>query len=75
MRYENGRATAEMRNRFKSGDTLTVLSPDDANGKSFVMGNIAHEPDGEITDDAKLVQHVYSFDCPIALSEGDLLIK
>ncbi len=75
LRYENGRATAEMRNRFKSGDTLTVLSPDDANGKSFVMGNIAHEPDGEITDDAKLVQHVYSFDCPIALSEGDLLIK
>ncbi len=75
LKYENGRATVEMRNRFKSGDTLTVLSPDDTNGDTFVMGDITHEPDGEITDDAKLVQHVYSFDCPVVLSEGDLLVQ
>ena len=71
---EDGKAVVEMRNRFKTGDRLTVLSPNDnANGKKFVVDKIF---DGdEITDDAKLVQHVYSLACPDGITEGDLLLK
>lgn len=75
LSYENGQATVEMRNRFRSGDTLTVLSPNDTNGEQFKMGEITHLPDCVVTDDAKLVQHTYSFACPIPLTEGDLLVQ
>ena len=67
--------TVEMRNRFRSGDTVTVLSPTDTNGKTFTMGEITHVDDGFVTDDAKLVQHIYSFNCPLALEVGDILLE
>lgn len=67
------RVRVEMRNRFRSGDVIHVLSPSGSNGQSFVMGGIVHSDDGATTSDAKLVQHVYEFDCPIALSAGDIL--
>ncbi len=71
---EDNRVSVEMRNRFKTGDELVVLSPnDEANGKRFVIQDIF---DGEVvTDDAKLVQHTYSFLCPVPLAPGDLLLK
>ena len=67
------RATVEMRNRFKTGDCINVLSPNEYNGKTFIMGDILLEADGSVTNDAKLVQSVYSFDCPVLLNAGDLL--
>lgn len=67
--------TVEMRNRFRSGDEITVLSPTAANGMTFTMGEITHADDGLVTDDAKLVQHIYSFNCPLDLKVGDLLLE
>ena len=75
LSVDGNRVTVEMRNRFRSGDTLTVLSPDETNGMTFEMGAITHCADGSVTDDAKLVQHVYSFECPIPLSVGDILVQ
>ncbi len=72
---ENGIVTVEMRNRFKSGEMLFVLSPDQNNGKSFTLGAITHTQDKLLTDDAKLVQHSYSFACPLNLKSGDILLK
>lgn len=72
---ENGIVTVEMRNRFKSGETLFVLSPDQNNGKSFTLGAITHTSDNTLTYDAKLVQHSYSFACPLNLNSGDILLK
>ncbi|MCM1306172.1 MAG: U32 family peptidase [Bacteroides sp.] len=67
--------TVEMRNRFKSGDIVTVLSPNDTNGMTFAMGEIVHCEDGSVTNDAKLVQHVYGFNCPLALHKNDILLE
>ena len=64
----------EMRNRFRTGDEITVLSPYDVNNMSFRMGEIVHAEDGFVTDDAKLVQHIYSFSCPLPLHAGDILL-
>lgn len=69
----NYRITVEMRNRFRSGDTVTVLSPSDLNNETFVIGEITHSEDGTLTDDAKLVQHTYDFLCPLKLCVGDIL--
>lgn len=71
-----GKVTVEMRNRFKTNDLLQILSPDDAtNNKVFTVGEIIHIATNTVTDDAKLVQHVYSFDCPYTLARGDILLK
>ncbi len=73
---KDGQIVVEMRNRFKSGDTLRVLSPDKKlHNKQFVIGTITHTKDNAQTDDAKLVQHEYSFECPLPLLQGDLLVK
>lgn len=70
--WKGGRAVVEMRGRFKVGDILEVLSPTDNFGKSFVVEN-AVTSDGTAVDDCKLVQERYTIDCPLALSEGDIL--
>lgn len=76
LAYQNGVATLEMRNRFRSGDTLTILSPDmGVNKQTFSVGEIVHVADNTITDDAKLVQHTYSISIPYAVQVGDLLLK
>lgn len=71
LSYSDGVAAVEMRNRFKAGDLLYVLSPSAADGKSFVAENIYCG--GEPTTDAKLVQHAYSLSVPFSLSQGDIL--
>lgn len=69
---ENGFVTAEMRNRFRAGDVLEVLSPDGNFKKTFVAENI-FDSSGQKTDDAKLVREFYRIECPFALKKGDLL--
>ena len=71
----DGVVTVEMRNRFKTGETFVVLAHDSNDGKSFEIGQITHVADGTPTDDAKLVQHIYSFACPFNLTCGDILLK
>lgn len=70
--YENGKVKVEMRNRFKTGDVLQILSPTGVFLKEFTVGEI-FLPNGEKTDDAKLVQAQYVFDCPYELEKGDYL--
>ena len=69
---ENGYVYAEMRNRFKKGDVLEVLSPSEHFGKSFVADEI-YTSAGEVTEDAKLVQEIYKIKCPYALRQEDYL--
>lgn len=70
--FEKGRVSAEMRTRFYEGDTLEILSPGEAFGKSFAVRHMK-DASGLPCTDAKRVQEVYSFDCPFALSAGDIL--
>ena len=70
--WENGIATVEMRNRFKTGDVLEVLSPTENFGKRFSVGEI-FDSKGNATDDAKLVQEHYTFQTDIPLKTGDFL--
>ncbi len=66
-----GYAVADMRGRFKVGDTLEVLSPDENFGKSFKVES-ARLGDEEVTD-CKLVQAEYVISCPFNLNAGDIL--
>ena len=69
---EDGFVLAEMRNRFKKGDVLEVLSPDGNFAKTFIAEEI-FDSKGEMTDDAKLVQEIYKIKCPYTLKKGDYL--
>ena len=69
--YENGRAVVEMRNRFFEGDVLEILSPFEGFGTSVTVRNMK-DGDGNLTGDAKLVQGIYSFDCPCPVRAGDI---
>ena len=69
---EGGFVLAEMRNRFKRGDVLEVLSPDENFAKTFIADEI-YTSKNELTDDAKLVQEVYKIKCPYTLKAGDYL--
>ena len=71
--YENGAVRAEMRNRFKTGDTLCVLSPGQYHGKEFAVGEMLGEKENAVTTDAKAVQGIYTFACPYPLGAGDIL--
>ena len=70
--YENGYAIVEMRNRFKKGESLEILSPDSNFQKSFLAEEI-YDSKNEITDDCKLVQERYKIKCPYPLKAGDFL--
>ena len=72
MGAEDGFVLAEMRNRFRKGDVLEVLSPEETFAKSFVAEEI-YDSKGESTDDAKLVQEIYKIKCPFTLKKGDYL--
>lgn len=64
-----------MRNRFRTGDVVTVLSPNaDIAYKSFTIGAISDTVQNTVTDDAKYVQRIYAIDCPYALEQGDILL-
>ena len=72
--YENGFVKLEMRNRFRQGDTLEILSADENFAKSFTAEEI-YDAKGERTDDAKLVQGVYLVKCPYEVKRGDYIRK
>ncbi len=72
MGSEKGRACVQMRNRFQKGDVLEVLSPDHNFRKSFTVGGIRTST-GEETEDGKLVQEIYTLDCPYTVQKGDYL--
>ena len=70
--YREGRVYAEMRNRFREGDVLEILSPSESFGKSVRVAKMQDEA-GQPCADASFVQGVYSFACPYPLAEGDIL--
>ncbi|MBR4943533.1 MAG: U32 family peptidase [Clostridia bacterium] len=70
--YEDGFVYAEMRNRFRQGDKLEILSPDSNFGKVFVAEEF-YDSKGERTEDGKLVQEIYKIRCPFEVKKGDYL--
>jgi putative protease len=72
LEYQDGRAVIEMRNRFKAGDCLEILSPTDTFQKSFTVSEIK-DSQGQSVTDAKLVQEKYEIDCPHPVKKGDYL--
>lgn len=69
---KDGFVTVKMRNRFKTGEVLEVLSPSDEFRKAFTVEEV-YDSKGERTDDCKLVGDLYSIKCPLPLKEGDFL--
>lgn len=72
LNFDGRDVFVEMRNRFKEGDVLEVLSPDENFGKTFVI-NEMFDSQGTRTDDAKHVQEIYKIKCPHVLRAGDYL--
>ena len=64
----------EMRNRFKVGDELEILSPSEHFNKKFVVEKMFNENGDEVID-AKNVQQKLYIKSDIILSEGDILRK
>lgn len=71
-RDENG-VLIEQRNRFQTGDTLEILSPDSL-GEKFTVTRIT-DMGGNKRDTAHLVQEKLYIACPHPLREGDILRK
>ena len=68
----DGYATVEMRNRFKKGDKLEVLSPTDSLNRIITVDKMETE-NGEIIDDAKIVQQKVRLYTGVKLNAGDML--
>ncbi len=69
---EGGRISVEMRGRFREGERVQILSPDDFFGREFTVTGM-RDLSGAHCSDAKLVQAVYTMDCPYPLQCGTLL--
>lgn len=69
---KDGRVKVEMRNRFKEGNFLEILSPDENFLKILKVSNIMDE-NGEKLEDVKKVQQIVEIDCPYPLKQGDIL--
>lgn len=67
-------ATVEMRNRFRRGDVLEILSPSENFNKTFTVGKMIDE-NGDIVEDAKMVQQKLKLEIGLNLSAGDILRK
>ena len=65
-------AVIEMRNRFKVGDVLEVLSPSDSFNEQITVGKLEDEK-GNVVEDAKLVQQKLKLYTKIPLLKGDIL--
>lgn len=68
----NGIVKVEMRNRFKKGDVLEILSPNDAFLKKIKIEKIVDGKGSEI-EDCKRVQDIVTINCPYDLKTGDIL--
>lgn len=69
---QDGYAVIEMRNRFKVGDELEILSPTENFNKIIKVEKMT-DLNGEIVEDAKLVQQQLKLFTDISLSKGDIL--
>lgn len=69
---KDGKVKVEMRNRFKVGDKLEILSADDNFLKTITIETITNSK-GEEIEDAKRVQEIVEINCPYALKAGDIL--
>lgn len=69
-----GYALIEMRNRFKVGDTLEVLSPSENFNKQIVVGEMKNEK-GELVLDAMKVQQKLYLKTDLHLMPNDILRK
>lgn len=69
---KDGMVKVEMRNRFKVGDVLEILSADDNFLKTIEIKQIFDSKGQPITD-AKRVQEIVTINCPYALKAGDIL--
>jgi hypothetical protein len=72
--YADGVATVEMRNRFRLGDELEILSPSSSFNKSFIVTRIINTA-GMPIEDAKLVQEKLMLEIPYPVAQGDILRK
>lgn len=74
--YDDERKTAlvEMRNRFKVGDVLEILSPSENFNKKFVVEKMVDEKGEEVLDAKRVQQKLYLY-CPYKLNAGDILRK
>lgn len=64
-------ATVEMRNRFKTGEELEILSPTDSFNKKFAVP-VMKDQKGNDVDDALLVQQILDIKMPYPVLEGDI---
>ena len=71
---ENGAVLIEQRNRFKVGDELEVLSPNDTFNKKIIVEEMLDEKGDKILD-ASLVQQLIYLNTDLQLKEGDILRK
>lgn len=71
---KNGYAIIEMRNRFKVGEELEILSPTPSFNKIIKVEKLLDEKDKEVVD-AKIVQQKLKLFTDIPLSAGDILRK
>lgn len=69
---EKGEALIEMRNRFKLGDVLEVLSPTCNFNKQIVVEEVTDEK-GDRVVDCKIVQQKLNLKTDIKLQAGDIL--
>ena len=69
---KDGFLHVEMRNRFKKGDELEILSPDGNFKKSFTVETV-YDSNGELVEDCKRVQEKYQIACPYEVGAGDFL--
>ena len=69
---DEGYFIAEMRNRFKKGDKLELLTPNDNFNSVILLGRITDEEGNDI-EDAKIVQQKLRIYSDIKVSAGDIL--
>ena len=72
--YDNGKVLIEQRNRFKVGDELEVLSPNDTFNKIIKIEKMEDEK-GKVIKDASLVQQQIYLTTDLKLMKGDILRK
>ncbi len=68
------RPLIQMRNRFRVGDELEILSPFDSFNSRFSVRELKDENGNEVAD-AKLVMQKLRISCPYPLEKGDILRK
>lgn len=69
---DEGYFIAEMRNRFKKGDKLELLTPNDNFNSVILPGRITDEEGNDI-EDAKIVQQKLRIYSDVKVSAGDIL--